>query len=242
VSTPDRPFNAGVYAGHADRLIPGILERGRYPLFVGGTGLYARALLYGLASIPEVPAEIRESITRRMTTDGPAALHARLAEVDPVTAARLPPADSQRISRALEVFEATGRPISEFQEEHRFAARRYRYVKLCVTWPRPALRQRIVDRVPGMFAAGFVGEVEALLAAGYSPELRTFKALGYREVIEHIRGRLALSDCIERVTLKHLQYSRRQETWFSGESDAVRFEVLRAQPAFSAVEDFLARD
>ncbi len=239
VSMPDRPLNAGVYAGLADQLIAPILERGRWPLFVGGTGLYAKALLFGLATIPEVPAAIRDSIIGRMKQEGSAALHARLAEVDPVTARRLPPADTQRISRALEVFEATGTPISAFQEEHRFQVPRYRYLKLCVQWPRPVLRQRIVERVPGMFEAGFVREVEALLASGYPPELRTFKALGYREVIEHLEGRSTLSECIERVTLRHLQYARRQETWFNRESDSERLAPPFGKRAVEIAGSFL---
>jgi len=240
VSTPDQPFNAGAYAALADGLIPKIRSRGRRPLFVGGTGLYARALLFGLAAIPDVPAEVRASVTEWMQREGPAALHARLAEVDPVTAGRLPPGDTQRISRALEVFEATGTPISHFQEEHLFRAPRYRYLKLCVGFPRSILRQRIRDRVPRMFSAGFVREGQALLAAGYSPDLRTFKALGYREVFEHLACRIPLAECVERVTLRHLQYAKRQDTWFSRETDSVRLTTPFLPAAAEAVERFLS--
>lgn len=241
VSTPDRPLNAGAYAELADGVIAEVLSRDRWPLLVGGTGLYARALLFGLARIPEVPSGIRDAINARIQRDGTAAVHARLAEVDPVTARRIPRGDTQRISRALEVFEATGIPISRYQDEHRFAAPRYRYLKLCVSWPRTVLRQRIVDRVPRMFEAGFVREVEGLLSAGYPPGLRTFKALGYREVIDHLAGCSSLPECIERVTTRHLQYAKRQETWFSGETDSVRLEAPFGPAARASVEGFLGR-
>jgi len=219
VAPPDRPLDAGRYVELADETIRDVCGRGRMPLFVGGTGLYARALLWGRAVIPSGSPGVWDQVALEMEEHGGATLHARLAEVDPAAAARVSVSDRQRISRALEVFCQTGLPISSFQECHGFARARLRYLKLGLRLDPRVLRARITRRVEVMFQEGFVAEVERLLAAGYNPRLRTFKALGYREVVRHLEGGLELEEVRARLVRHHLRYAKRQRTWFSKERD-----------------------
>ena len=236
VAPPDQPLNAGRYVEMADDVIAGILRRGKLPLLVGGTGMYVRILLRGLAAIPDVPPAIRAKVLADLERRGPGALHEQLAEVDPDAAKRIGPNDSQRITRALEVFDHTGRTITSFQQAHRFLAPRYDYLKLGLKVDREWLKGRIRLRVAQMFEAGFPAEVRTLLERGYGPEQRAFKALGYREVMAQVRGEASRQEAIDKVTKSHLMYAKRQGTWFRGEEDVVwcpeaDFEGLRTRVA-----------
>jgi len=239
VTTPDRPLNAGRYVEMADQVINEISARGNVPLFVGGTGLYARALLRGLASIPAIAQETRARVMKLLEKDGPVALHARLAEVDAVAAARLSPNDSQRVSRALEVFLQTGTPISVFQEGHGFGETRYPSLTLGLALDLPVLAERIGRRLDSMLAGGLIPEVEALLKKGYDPDLRTFKALGYREVMAWLAGELSIEELRRRIVVSHLRYAKRQRTWFRKEPDVVWLTPGDLPRAESLVREFL---
>ncbi len=213
---PRTPCDAGAFAELADAALADIAGRGRPALVVGGTGLYVRALLHGLARVPPVSPAVRERVLAECARLGPAALHARLAEVDPALAARLAPSDAQRITRALEVHEQTGRPLSAFQAPHGFAPRRYDACILAPDWPRPDLQRRIEQRVLGMFADGFVAEVRGLLAAGYPRDLRPMQAVGYRQVVAHVLDGVPLAETVARVQQAQRQYAKRQLTWLRG--------------------------
>ncbi len=217
VVDPDEEINAGNYAKLADDAIAGVAARDRVPVVVGGTGLYVRALLKGVAPIPEVPAEVREQIRRALALDGAQSLHARLRDVDPEAAERLHPNDSQRVSRALEVFEATGRPITMYQDAHRFAQERYPHAMFGVDRSLDLLVHRIRGRVDQMFEEGVLDEARALLERGYPRTLRAFKALGYREAFEILDGALDEDEARERIKTLHRQYAKRQLTWFRKE-------------------------
>jgi len=223
VAYPDSPLNAGVWLAMAQRKVAEISARGRLPLVVGGTGLYMRALLHGLADIPAVRLETQKTVRERIHNEGPQALHAELAQVDPESAGRIKPTDPQRISRALEVYLETGTPISHFQNLHRFGEERYDALVLCMTLPAAELKGRIEERVPRMFDSGFPKEVERLLKLGYSPSLQTFKALGYREVAAFLNGDISRDQAMQRVAIRHSQYSKRQRTWFQNELGMHRF-------------------
>ena len=238
VAAPDEPLNAGRYVALADRVAREILARGRLPLFVGGTGLYARALVRGLATIPEIAEELRLELETELMQLGAAEMHAELAQVDPESADRIGATDPQRITRALEVFRQTGRPISDFQREHRFARPRYEVCMLGLQLPRQKLDERIYQRVPLMFEAGFVEEVRRLLSRGFGPELRTFKALGYREVARYVAGEITREEALYRVTRSHRQYSRRQQTWFRKEPDIEWFAPSDEAGVVARVEAF----
>jgi tRNA dimethylallyltransferase len=239
VARPDHPLDAGAYVAMADRAVADITGRGHVPLFVGGTGLYLRALLQGLARIPTTPPEVRTRVRDDMRRLGSPAMHARLAEADPKTATRLPPFDAQRISRALEVFLATGQSISEYQEGHGFAEERYRALKLGLKLPPAQLKERIRERAGRMFENGFVEEMGRLLEQGYAPDLRTFKALGYREAAEVLAGRLSRPDALERVIRRHVQYARRQMTWFRGDPEIRWFPPSDLPGLAAAIQAFI---
>ncbi len=217
VVDPDKKINAVLYAAMADAAIAEIAGRGRLPLVVGGTGLYMRTLLRGVARIPDVPTAVRDQVLQTLAAEGPPALHARLQEVDPAAAERLHPNDVQRVGRALEVFIATGTPISEYQASHRFAEVRYPHAAFALEWPIEELKQRIRMRVDQMFDAGLLNEARTLLEQGYPRNLRAFKALGYREAFAVLDGKLTEHEARERIKILHRQYAKRQLSWFRKE-------------------------
>lgn len=214
VADPDEPFDAAAYVRLADAAIADIEARGRRALVCGGTGLYVRALLYGLCAAPPVDPAIRDELRARIAAGELPALHAELRAVDPEAAARIAPRDRQRIERALGVFRTTGRPLSAWQAEHAPAAPRYDARLIGLDLPREVLRRRIADRVRAMFAAGFVDEVRRLLDAGYGPHLSSMGALGYRHVAAHLEGRLTRDDAMDLTIRDTRRYAKRQRTWF----------------------------
>lgn len=214
IRPPEKPLDAGAYLPLADAAIADIRSRDRLPLLVGGTGLYLRALLHGLAEIPAVSQVIRERVRIELEANGIQFLQRRLSEVDPEAAQRIARNDVQRTSRALEVFYETGRPISSFQKEHGFASGRYRAQVLGLSLSDTALRNRITSRIDIMLDGRFQREVALLLASGKDFSLRTLKALGYQDVAEHLAGRMSFQELRQRLVNSHWQYARRQRTWF----------------------------
>jgi tRNA dimethylallyltransferase len=216
---PDAEFDAAEYARRADEAIAAIVSRSRVPVICGGTGLYVRALTRGLAAIPPVPPAVREKVGAEIERIGPAAAHLRLSQVDPASAAAITPADRQRIRRALEVFEATGVPISEFQKRHGFSKRRHEYVKLAIRVPRAELHRRIDARSKRMFELGLVDEAGGLLAKGYPRTLRAFKAIGYRQAFGVLDGLMDEEQAIAMTARDTRRYARRQETWLRADPE-----------------------
>jgi tRNA dimethylallyltransferase len=211
---PDEPMDASVFAASATRHIDAILARGRLPIVCGGTFLWMKALLYGLAPAPPKDEAIRERHKQVVEAHGRAALHGRLREVDPAAHARLNPNDTVRVSRALEVYELTGESLTSFQSKHGFSTPRYRVEMVGVEWPAEALKQRIERRVREMLERGWLKEVEDLLARGYA-ETRPMSSVGYAQVSAALCSsepldREALVQAISRVTRI---FSRRQRTW-----------------------------
>jgi tRNA dimethylallyltransferase len=218
VAEPDEHYDAGRFAREADQAISDIRARGLVPLVVGGTGLYLRALVRGLTEVPPVPDDVRAAVRDRLERLGAGALHAELAEVDPALAAQLPPGDTQRIVRGLEVFWGTGLRLSALQEAHRFTERRYDARVVALEVDREALYRRIDARVAAMVAAGLVGEVRAVLDRGFAAaRCRALRAPGYKEVAEHIAGELDAAAMIEGIARAHRRYAKRQVTWFRAE-------------------------
>jgi tRNA dimethylallyltransferase len=213
VVDPLDPFDAARWATLAERTIASIRERRRRPIVCGGTFLWVRALLFGLAPAPPADASLRERHREKSETHGRARLHAELAAVDPGTAARLAPNDFVRVSRALEVYELTGSPMSVWQAEHGFREPRHAARLVGVRRERAELDRRIEARARAMLATGWVNEVRQLLERGYA-DARAMSSVGYRQVrdaIEH--GTLdadLLADGIVRATRV---FARRQRTW-----------------------------
>jgi tRNA dimethylallyltransferase len=215
VVEPDEPYHAGRFQSDADDLISDLWSRQKLPLIVGGTGLYIRSLLYGLCELPEIQTEIRLQVQNELKKNGVESLYQQLKKVDPVVASRLAPRDQIRISRALEVYLATGRSINSFQEQHRFSRPKYSFLYLYLACERTILRQRIDDRVQRMMDHGFLSEVRSLLDKGFSPKLKSLQSIGYRQLILHLQGGLPLDDALRLIARDTRRYAKRQNTWFS---------------------------
>jgi tRNA dimethylallyltransferase len=216
---PTQEFSVSQYLAAAEAAVQEIRRRGRQALFVGGTPLYLKTLLRGIFEGPPADWEFRRVVEEEAGQVGLAELHKRLAQVDPVSAARLHPHDQRRIIRALEVYRLTGQPISHLQlqfEEGRPADQCRVFV---LQWPRGELHRRIDERVGGMFAAGLVDEVRRLLARYGALGRTASQAVGYREVIDHLEGKADLPETIRKVQARTRQFARRQETWFRSLSE-----------------------
>jgi tRNA dimethylallyltransferase len=214
VLEPEQPLDAAGWAALAVRAIDEVRSRGREPIICGGTFLWVRALLFGLADAPAGDRAIRERHRAWAERDGRPALHAELSRVDPASAARLAPNDLVRVSRALEVHELTGVPLSRWQAEHGFREPRYTARLVGVRREREELDRRIEARVRAMFADGWLDEVRELLAAGYGAT-RAMGAVGYKQIAAALASgapidQAALELSIVRATRV---FARRQRTW-----------------------------
>lgn len=216
---PTEAYSAGRFARDAAEVIGAILERGRLPLLVGGTLLYLRALRDGLAVLPHADEAVRRRLDDEASAAGWPAMHARLQRVDPAAAARIAPSDRQRIQRALEVFELTGRPLTELQREVD-GERRPRVATLAlVPEQRADLGARIERRFDAMVEAGFVKEVERLRARGdLRPELPSMRSVGYRQIWAHLNGEYDWDEARRRAIVATRQYAKRQLTWLRGDT------------------------
>ncbi|WP_337176733.1 tRNA (adenosine(37)-N6)-dimethylallyltransferase MiaA [Paludisphaera sp.] len=224
VLDPWESASVALYREWALAAIRDVESRGRRALFVGGTALYLKAMLRGLFDGPGADPEVRARLEAEAQAVGDAALHARLATLDPATAARLHPNDRRRVVRALEVMELTGTPFSAQQREHDRPAPAATRV-FALDWPRDILHERIDARVVAMFEAGLVEEVRRLQSAPRPMSWVASQGVGYREVIEHLSGAVDLPTTIARVQARTRQFAKRQGTWFRGLSEVRRVEV-----------------
>lgn len=215
-----RLYSTGEWLREASVLVEQLRGEGRLPVFVGGTGLYFKALTGGLSEMPEIPAELREVLRLRLKDEGAEVLHAELAMRDPETAAALKPADGQRIVRALEVVAATGQSIRHFQTGRGpVVIDAERAMKIVVQPERDVLRARIDRRFGVMLETGAVEEVKALLAQDLPPEMPAMKAIGVSQIAAMLRGEMSRDEVIERGSAATRQYAKRQMTWFRNQLD-----------------------
>ena len=214
IAEPHQEFSVAEFVRLAAEAATDIAARNRTPLFVGGTGLYLRSILRGLFDGPEASWELRRILEQEAIKHGTNWLHDRLASCDPVTASRLHPNDMRRIIRALEVFELTGTPISQGQQQH---PRPESERPLLVVWlepPRDWLRNRIDQRVDQMMAAGWLEETRLLLQKQPPPGRTARQALGYHELIDYLAGQITLDAAVEQIRTATRQFAKRQHTWF----------------------------
>jgi len=231
IRDPAQPYSAADFRADAVEAMKHITARGRVPLLVGGTGLYFRALQQGLSQLPEADAAIRERLAAEAAIVGWPALHARLAQCDAAAAARIGPNDAQRIQRALEVIELTGRPLSELQRGGSGERFPWRVLKLALLpTDRAPLHARIAQRFDAMLADGFLDEMRALRARGdLHPDLPAIRAVGYRQAWEHLDGQTDAAEFRDRGIFATRQLAKRQITWLRGELDARVFDPDRAR-------------
>jgi tRNA dimethylallyltransferase len=204
-------YSVGHWRDDAARALAEVREAGRVPIFVGGTGMYFMALTDGLADIPATPAEVREEARALLDDIGVEALHARLAERDPLTAGKLRSSDPQRVLRAYEVFETTGTPLAEWQEKPA-APLLNGFAGFVLDMPRETLRARIATRFEKMVEQGGVEEARAL--EGLDPALPAAKLLGLRPLQALGTGRLAKAEALDAAITATRQFAKRQMTWF----------------------------
>lgn len=218
---PAEAYSAARFRQDALNEMADITAAGRIPLLVGGTMLYYRALQQGMAILPEADPQLRERLEAEAHCHGWQALHARLAEVDPLSAERIHPNDPQRLQRALEVYELSGRPLSELWREQQQASLPYRLVKLAVAPDdRAVLHRRITQRFELMLHHGFIEEVEALYRRGdLGPELPSIRCVGYRQVWQYLAGELSRDEMSDKGIVATRQLAKRQFTWLRSEQD-----------------------
>ncbi len=205
--------SAGRWRGLALAEIEDALDAGRLPILAGGTGLYLRALEQGLSAIPPVPQAVRAAARARHGALGGTAFHAALAERDPETAARLHPSDSQRLIRAWEVLEASGRPLSAWQREPAGPGLPHRRLRLVLAPPRAALYAACDRRFMQMMEDGALDEVDRLLALGLDPSLPVMRALGVPQLARHLGGEITLEEAVAAGRQATRRYAKRQLTW-----------------------------
>lgn len=227
---PDDPMDAHAFCAAARGVVAAIRGRGRVPLFVGGTGLYLRALQHGLIAVPSEPA-LRARLAAEVAKD-PRAAHARLATLDPVGAATLHPHNTAHLTRALEVCTLTGRPASEVRAAH--AAQRagpdaLPLVVVALDGPDAWLRQRLCDRSAAMVRADLLAEVRGLLACGVPRGCPAMRAVGYREALAVLDGALAEAQLAPAIAAASWRYVRRQRTWLRRERPAATLDAWAAQ-------------
>jgi tRNA dimethylallyltransferase len=231
IRDPEESYSAGDFVRDAQREMEAIFAQGRVPLLVGGTMMYFRALTGGIAALPSADAEIRARIDADAQQFGWPALHERLAEVDPAAAKRINANDRQRIQRALEVYLASGKPLSEWQETGREAAiDGVRYVKLGLQpGTRKVLHERIEKRLKLMLNNGFLDEVKVLhQRSGLTAEHPSMRSVGYRQLWQHLQGETSLQEAGEKALYATRQLAKRQITWLRSESGLLLFDPLEA--------------
>jgi tRNA dimethylallyltransferase len=243
IRDPLQPYSAADFRVDALREMQAITSGGRVPLLVGGTSLYFRALQNGLSDLPEASPDLRRRFAVEAAEQGWASLHARLADLDPGAASRIRPGDAQRIQRALEVIELTGKPLSAQQGAmpSRFA---YRVLKLAlIPRDRALLHACIAQRMDAMLRQGFLDEVRALRArGGLHMDLPALRAVGYRQGWQHLDGQFDADEFRNRAIFATRQLAKRQLTWLRAELDARTLEPFapgHADMVIEAVADFV---
>jgi len=212
---PDAPVDAARFADLANAAIDDIRGRGKIPVIVGGTFLWVKALVYGLAPAPPASAELRAEYDAFVAEHGRPALHARLQAVDPQSATRLHPNDFVRVSRALEVFALSGRTLTDWHGDHGFQETKRPVAFVAIEQTPVELTDRITKRSRAWLQGGWIEETRRLAAMGYG-ETRAMASVGYKEVYAHVSGELCAEDLETAVVRATRVFARRQRTWLNG--------------------------
>lgn len=228
IRDPEESYSAGDFVRDAEKEINDIRDSGRIPLLVGGTMMYFRSLTGGIAELPEADPDVRARLDAEAASVGWPALHRKLGLVDSDAAARINPNDSQRIQRALEVFEVSGRPMSDWQTDGRNSRAHGSYLKLAlVPGSRPTLHDRIDRRLTTMFDRGFIEEVETLRKRpGLTNQSSSMRAVGYRQIWAHLEGDYDRSTAMDKALAATRQLAKRQLTWLRSDEQLNRFDPL----------------
>ncbi|QDS97766.1 tRNA (adenosine(37)-N6)-dimethylallyltransferase MiaA [Adhaeretor mobilis] len=233
---PTDEYSVAEYLSAAEEVVEGIRKRGHQPLFVGGTPLYLKALLRGLFEGPPADWEMREQIEKELEEVGQEALHKLLEQVDPLAADAIHPNDTRRLVRALEVYRATGEPISHQQMQFDDSRTAEQCRVFVLRRARELQRERINDRVDDMIERGLIEEVRALTSDGKQLGRTASQAVGYREVIDHLNDDLSEEEMIEKIKARTRRFSKRQGTWFRGLSECRFLDIEPEEQAEEIAE------
>jgi len=231
---PREEATAGGYRQLALAVLNDLRHRRKLPIFTVGTGLYLRALLEGLAEVPQRSEELRARLRASVEEHSPDHLHQVLKRLDPVTASKIAPADQQKLIRAIEVCLLARKPISELHREGRVPLEGWRVLKIGLNPPREKLNERIHSRTDAMLERGWLEEVQTLLASGMSEDVKPFDFIGYRELRAVLQEKISLAEAREAIQQATRRYAKRQLTWFRKEQGVRWFSGFGDDPAIQS--------
>jgi len=240
VVNPDQEFNAATFRLLASEVIYQIDERQRRAIVCGGTGLYLKALTRGLFEGAGQNGEIRRDLETEIAKTGLDSVYRRLVAIDPTVTSTIHPNDRSRTVRALEVYQLTGKPISQWQKEHRFQEESFAVLKLGLNLERAELYERINRRSAAMIEAGFLDEVRGLMARGYSLDLKPLRSIGYAQMGRVIRGALTIDAAREEMQQETRRLAKRQLTWFRGDKQVHWFHPTQVAEILKTLKQFFA--
>ena len=218
---PDQYFTVADYSRRAREALKEVVSKGKEPVIVGGSGLYLRALFKGIFKGPGRDEKIRQKLKDRAEKCGSESLYLELKKKDPEAAQKIGPHNLVRIIRALEVYELTGKRISDLQKEGEYPPEEYDFIKIGLNLNRKTLYQRIEQRVEEMIKAGLIDEVESLKRKGYDLSLAPLRTFGYKEIFQYLEGEISLDEAIDKIKLNTRHYAKRQLTWFKKEEEVI---------------------
>lgn len=240
IADPDEPFDAKRYATLSLSIVTALQERQAVPFVVGGTGLYIKALIFGLFDAQPGDKGIRMRLMQEVEKEGAGALYERLRQADPATARKLHVNDRYRIVRALEVYESSGVSMSDYQQRHRFQESRLATLKLGLHMERGHLYDRIDARVDRMIRAGLLDEVRRLKEAGYTGKLKSMQSIGYRHMHDYLDGRMDWPKTVQTLKRDTRRYAKRQMTWFNADREIVWVDPVVSRDVKSRIGEFLS--
>ena len=216
IKYPNEEYNAHSFAEDARHTINDIIKKGKIPLFVGGTALYMKSLIYGFAPIPELDkSKYRQKTVELIKKLGAPAVYEKLKEIDPLYAKKISPNDKQRIARAYEVYEATGRPFSSYLSENPFEKPVYDYLYFVLIPSKDYLESCIIKRTKAILKAGLIDEIKGIINKGCSKNLKPFKSIGYKEGLMYLNKEIKTDEeLFQRIAAATRQYAKRQATYF----------------------------
>jgi len=241
VVEPDTTYTAARFRTEALEKIDDIRSRGKNVFVAGGTGLYVKVLTKGIFEGPEADNSVRESLRAFAVEHGARALYERLREVDPESAEKIHPNNTERLVRAIEVWELAKKPISEFHREHAFKADPFDSLKIGLQVDRSTLYDAIDRRVDGMIKQGLVEETQELLLKGYGPGCKPMRGLGYKEVTGFLDGRYSLEEAVSLIKQNTRRYAKRQFTWFRADPEIRWFSPAQKHDIIDLVKGHLNR-
>ncbi len=238
---PGETFNAGWYRRVALVEIERLYSEGRLPFIVGGTGLYIRTLVRGLCPAPQADPHVRAGLKKLKDERGREGLYAELMRVDPETAARLHPNDESKVTRAIEVYRLSGRPLSAVQAEHGFHETPFSALLIGLERRKDILYRRIEERIDWQLTHGMVEETRSLLGQGYGRELGSMKGLGYRQVGAYLAKECDYDEMVRRFKRDTRRFAKRQMTWFRSEAEVKWLSIEDNEPYERTAERVIAR-